>query len=414
MKKKWYHPIRYEYQRWPLSRLDLDLAYICKSIDHMDFPNSPTDLEHYSKMNRWLKEGSWRAYDQSNSVHVCAVGDIMWIRSGWHKALSNGVKNTLKQADITLANLETPIDPAQKVPKWVYETFHYNAPLDYFSCWHELQPDSQHVFSICNNHALDKGPNGLDATRSSILQQGSNFYCLGGPNKKDESTVLMVKGIKMGFMASTFAINHATPEKPPAGIPIHLFGNPLHEPDWNAISERIAELKEQGAEYIVYTPHWGYEYEYWPDEIQRKHAIKLIELGVDVILGHSPHVLQPIELISINNKDKNCPLQIERPGGKGFGIIVWSLGNFLTIMPTVACKTGVVLQLDLVKKSDKIQIKNIELIPVYTTRPKGGQWLDRQVMCLNELPGNKAALRPKILNHCQGISPLISTGDYRC
>lgn len=381
----------------------------------MDKPKSSVDLEHFTKMNDWLKAGSWRTDNRTNPIRVSAVGDIMWIRSGWQNALSTGVKDILKHADIRFANLETPIDPAKKVPKWVYETFHYNAPMEYLSCWHELGAASQQVFSICNNHALDQGYAGLEATRNSVLQQGDNFYCLGGIDSNEDLALCMVKGLRMGFMASTYGINHLNGgDKSPVGVPISLFGSPATEPNWLAITEKISLLKELGAEYIIYTPHWGYEYEYWPDERQRKHALKLIELGVDLILGHSPHVLQPIELISINHMDRSCPTQIERPGGKGWGIIAWSLANFLSIMPTTVCKTGVILNLQLIKHEQLIHIKNIQLIPTYTTRPETGQWLDRQVMCLDELPAKKTYLKSKIRNHCQKISPLMFNGDIKC
>ena len=161
-------------------------------------------------------------------------------------------------------------------------------------------------------------------------------------------------------MASTFAINHLKPlQNPPKGVPLQLFGSPHVEPNWTQITNKIKQLKDNGAEFIVFSAHWGYEYEYWPEALQRTHALKLLELGVDLILGHSPHVIQPVEWVSINQMDNSCPLQVSRPGGQGFGLIAWSLGNFLTIMPTQVCKTGLVLQLDLVKKNQQIHINNL-------------------------------------------------------
>lgn len=410
MNLRWYHPIRYEYQRWPLWRLDLDLAYVLKSFDHLRSPATNKDNDHFLAMNQWVEQRNWQTNTKEQPISFSAVGDVMWIRSGWRNAMSPGVKKILSQSDITVANLETPVDPSRKVPKWVYETLHYNAPPEYLDNWLDLSSQAHHVFSICNNHALDQGENGLSATRNSVLNQGANFHCLGGTHENEDIQLLNVKGVKIGFMASTFAINYLTPQqKAPAGIPLHLFGCPNVEPNWLQITNKIKKLKDQGAEFIVFTPHWGYEYEYWPDAIQRNHALKLIELGVDLILGHSPHVLQPVEWVSINEMDNTCPLQVERPGGKGFGVIAWSLGNFLTIMPTLVCKTGVILQFDLVKKNQKIQINNLRLKPVYTTHPEGGAWLDRQVKCLDELP---TLLQTQILRHTQQISPLIIKGDH--
>lgn len=412
MTSRWYHSIRYEYQRWPLWRLDLDLAYVLKSLNHKRRPTTPIDHHHFLAMRQWLEQHQWPKESGEQSVTMCAMGDMMWIRSGWSNALSPGIKQDLGHAELTITNLETPMDPARKVPKWVYETFRYNAPIEYLENWNVLPSHIQHVFSICNNHALDQDEEGLQATRNSILQQGNHFHCLGGMEPDDDSLLLVIKGIKIGFMASTFAINHLkTHQTPPQGIPIHLFGCPNNDPDWTQITKRIKQLKEQGAEFIIFSAHWGYEYEYWPDTLQRMHALKLIELGIDLILEHSPHVLQPVEVVSINKMDTQCPLQVERPGSQGFGVIAWSLGNFLTIMPTLSCKTGAIFKLDLVKKDQSISIKNIELTPVYSTKTEGGNWLDKQVMYPHELPDHQKALKAQIIRHCQQISPLMNLGD---
>lgn len=120
-------------------------------------------------MNQWIKQRTWPTLAAEEQISLTAVGDVMWIRSGWRHALSPGVKAILSQADCTAANLETPVDPASKVPKWVYETLHYYAPTDYLANWQDLQSNAQHIFSICNNHALDQGEKGLEATRNIVI-----------------------------------------------------------------------------------------------------------------------------------------------------------------------------------------------------------------------------------------------------
>lgn len=407
MNLRWYHQVRYELQRWPFWRFDLNLAYKLKRSDPRCSPATISDNDYYVAMNQWLNQGSWRTETEEPSISVGAVGDMMWIGRGWRNAMSPGVKKIMSLADVTVANLETLMDPSRKMPKWTYRTAHYNVPADYLWCWQDFHSHAQHVFSICNNHILDQGENGLLATRNSLLNQGDTFHCLGGLNDGEDTAFLDIKGLKVGFMASTYAINRLGPkQKQPQGVPVNLFGCPDVEPDWVSIWTQIKILKEQGAEYIVFSPHWGFESEYWPDALQRKHALKLIELGVDLILGHSPHVLQPVELVSINEMDITCPSQVRRPGSKGFGIIAWSLGNFITTMPRLVNKAGAVLQLDLVKRDQQILIKELCLHPVFTACPKGGDRLDRQVMCLDELPDN--TLQNQVLRHCQQISPLIA------
>lgn len=402
----WYHSIRYETNRWPWWRFDLTAAYFLKSINHKRSPDSWEDNRHYLAMNRWLQQGEWRAISDEPVVSLKAVGDLMWIPGGWDKSLSSGVKNSLGQADVTFADIETPLDPSRKVPQRRYQASRSNAPTNYLLGWQDLPSHAQHVFSICNNHALDQEEQGLYATRNSILQRCDTFHCLGGINDGEDIQLLDIKGIKMGFMASTFAINHLQhDDAPPEGITVLAFGNKDAEPNWQLITDKINKLKSQGAEYIVFSPHWGYEFEYWPDAVLKTQALKLIELGVDLILGHSPHVLQPVELVSINEMDLDCPLQITRPGNKGFAVIAWSLGNFISVMPTLECKTGVILELDLVKHEGHILIKNLELRPVYTTQIPDGARSEKQVMTLNEI--TEEQLAKQILRHCQQISPLV-------
>ena len=73
--------------------------------------------------------------------------------------------------------------------------------------------------------------------------------------------------------------------------------------------DNIASLKEQGAQLIIVSFHWGQEKENIPNNVQVELAHTAIDNGADLVLGHHPHVLQGIE----EYKGKN---------------IVYSLGNF--------------------------------------------------------------------------------------
>ena len=106
----------------------------------------------------------------------------------------------LADADVAFANLETPVDPTRPVPRWVYETLHYNAPPDYLAAW---EGTARHrVFSLCNNHALDQGAEGLERTRGTVLAF-SQHRCVGGPRPEDAVAALEVDGVRMGIAAVT-------------------------------------------------------------------------------------------------------------------------------------------------------------------------------------------------------------------
>jgi poly-gamma-glutamate synthesis protein (capsule biosynthesis protein) len=386
--RRLYADIRYEDGRWPLSRWDLNLRYIAKSLIHVPEPRSAGDAEHFARAERHLASGSWR-HTGAPVLTLCAVGDVMWIRSGFHRALSSGVKAQMAGTDVAFANLETPVDPARPVPRLVYETLHYNAPPDYLAAW---EGTARHrVFSLCNNHALDQGLGGLERTRASVLANPAH-RCSGGPRPEDAVAALEVNGVRMGIAAVTYDINHLA-GAPPGGVPVTRLGNPLHTPDWERIGALLDAARAVGPDLVVFMPHWGFEYEYWPESLQREHAYRLIERGADLIIGSSPHVLQPVEWVSIDGADPTCPTQLRRGGPARMGLIAYSLGNFLSIMPTLACQTGAVLKLALTRDAGgALQPVDLRAVPTACGRGVGdGGFLDAGVVTLDELEPGRAA-----------------------
>ena len=104
--------------------------------------------------------------------------------------------------------------------------------------------------------------------------------------------------------------------------------------------------------------HFGNEYEHNPSWEQRKIASYLASLGVDIIIGHHPHVVQPIEFIDQT-------------------LVVYSLGNFLSAQRGIERLTGLMVSLDIIKDKDtnEISLENIqaELTYTYSDNEKGGR-----------------------------------------
>ena len=76
-------------------------------------------------------------------------------------------------------------------------------------------------------------------------------------------------------------------------------------------------MKDDGAEAIVYYMHWGTEYLLDSSPQQKEIAQKLCDLGVDVIVGGHPHVVEPIEVLSSNALDKKM-------------VCLYSMGNAIS------------------------------------------------------------------------------------
>ncbi len=375
--------IRYEDGAWPLWRWDRNFCYLAKSLLHIRGPRTAADAVHFAAVHRYLGESG--LIRGGSEATITAVGDLMWIRSGFDDCLSKGVRAALA-GEVLFANLETPVDPMRPVPRLTYETLHYNAPPAYLAAFRGTA--SRRVFSLANNHALDQGADGLARTRAAVLRDDAHV-CVGGPAAGHE--VAAVDGPRIGVFACTYGINHCS-QDPPAGIPVLQLGSARHPTDWDRVASLVAAARAAGPDLVVAMPHWGFEYEYWPDERVRGAARRLIELGVDVMLGTSPHVLQPVEPVAIDGADPRCPTQVRRGGPPRMGLIAYSLGNFLSIMPTLACRTGVVLRLGLRRVEDWWSVASVAAVPTFCGRRVGREhWLDGGVVTVDESPAPAAA-----------------------
>lgn len=140
------------------------------------------------------------------------------------------------------------------------------------------------VVNLANNHTLDYLEQGYTDTRENLAAHGVAYY------GEQEYLVREVEGIKFGFFG------------------YDLFGK---EPEnMHALLERdFAAVRALGAQVIVPTFHWGYEYHNTPNPFQIKTARLAVDLGAELVIGHHPHVVQGIEVYK----------------GK---TILYSLGNF--------------------------------------------------------------------------------------
>jgi len=186
----------------------------------------------------------------------------------------------------------------------------------------------------------------------------------------------------------------------------------------------LLEHLAAGPDLVVLCAHWGFEYEHWPARTQRAHALKLVELGVDIIVGSSPHVLQPVELVAIDGADPSCPLQAHRGGRPRFAVIAWSLGNFVSDMaaswkpgdPASRLRTrdGMILTVGIRRDGERAVLDRIRVIPTFTenttrTAPPGmlrpilartGPWSAR-VAEIGAIVGAKAPAVGQRVKHAQ-------------
>ena len=171
------------------------------------------------------------------------------------------VKEYLDQDDITVANLEGQFTSSNDI---VEKAFNFKAPTSYVDV---LKKGSVEMVSFANNHAYDFGKSGYDGTiktlnDNNVLHYGYSDYL-----------IKEVNGIKIGFMAF----------------------NDIDCVKYVEAKKGIDYLKENGAELIIVSVHWGIEKDSMQNNAQQKMGRYLIDNGADLVVGTHPHVIQGIE-----------------------------------------------------------------------------------------------------------------------
>ena len=187
------------------------------------------------------------------------------------------VKDIFTADDFTVANMEgtltTSNDRQQK-------TFAFKGDPSYTEI---LTQGGVEATNLANNHSHDYGDQSYEDTIQYLEAAGITTFGY------DRTAVMDVKGIKVGL------------------IGIYELKDGLGRQQ--QVIDTIQEVKDQGAQVIIVSFHWGTEKSNIPDDIQKTLAHLAIDQGADLVVGHHPHVLQGIEKYQGKN-------------------IVYSLGNF--------------------------------------------------------------------------------------
>jgi poly-gamma-glutamate capsule biosynthesis protein CapA/YwtB (metallophosphatase superfamily) len=267
-----------------------------------------------------------------SSATLTAVGDIL-IHSLVYNSAKTGngydfkpmfteVKPYLEAADITIANQETMIG-GQALGLSTYPRF--NSPFEVATALKDTGVD---IVSIANNHTFDRGEeailNAIDFyNKSGLLYTGA----YSSPEDQKMIRTIQRSGITFSFLAYTYGTN---------GIPVpkdkHYMVNLL---DLSKITQDVKLAKEK-SDVVVVSLHFGNEYQRMPSAEQKQIVKEVINQGADIILGHHPHVLQPMEWIDSED------------GRKGF--VIYSLGNFLSGQKSLYREVGGILTLTINKE----------------------------------------------------------------
>lgn len=233
------------------------------------------------------------------------------------------LKNYVQKADYAVANLETTMGGNENGRDYSgYPMF--NAP-DSFSV--AAKNAGFDMLLTANNHAYDTGDHGIYRTQQVIKSQ--ELDCLGTrENTSDQSyTIKNINGLNFGFMCYTYETPNSTLGRKglngmlmskESSLLINSFSYTKLDAFYAEVSTNLSKMRENGVDATIVYLHWGNEYQISEDSYQNEIAQKLCNLGVDLIIGGHPHVVQPIDLLT-STTDPNRKT-----------VCVYSLGNALS------------------------------------------------------------------------------------
>jgi poly-gamma-glutamate synthesis protein (capsule biosynthesis protein) len=189
--------------------------------------------------------------------------------------------------------MTTQTDTSTKKQYWLKNPPNIAIPL--------LKEMSVDAVSLANNHIMDYGPSGLRETAENLREHGIQFSGAGANARAASKPVyLRAKGQKLAFIS----FSNTFPKAFWAGDtrPGTAYGDP------DRIRSVVSEAAEN-ADRVLVSFHWGSESTLKPKGYQRRLARLAVDRGADVVFGHHPHSLQPIERYND-------------------GLIFYSLGNY--------------------------------------------------------------------------------------
>jgi poly-gamma-glutamate capsule biosynthesis protein CapA/YwtB (metallophosphatase superfamily) len=246
-------------------------------------------------------------------VELAFVGDLMLGRGVSRRLRDHppdwfwgDVRPTLQQADAVIANLESPITDSHDRWRRSWKMFHFRADP---AAIHILERGNIRFVCLANNHILDFSEIGLVDTLNAL--DAANIRHAGAGRSSTEAAapaMLELPGLRVGLAAATDNMRAfaAGPQQP--GTHFVNLTDDADGLDW--VDDAVQNLRQGGADLIVLSLHWGPNMRRSPSRHFRRFAHAAIERGVDVIHGHSAHVVQAVER-------------------HAHGVILYDTGNFI-------------------------------------------------------------------------------------
>ena len=325
-----------------------------------------------NKSNSYEKKNHEKnVIEKENELSLIMVGDSLIHSSVYDDAYEDGIYNfdkmlslispIVKNYDLAFYNQETILGGTD-IGLSSYPSF--NSPQEVGDAFINA---GFNLVSLANNHTLDRGSEAVISSNNYWKNQ-RDVLTSGSRNSTKDSNNIEIKeknGIKYTLLAYTTTTNGIRSEN---DYYVNVY-------DEKQVKEDIERVRDK-VDLLLVSMHWGEEYSFEITEEQEKIANYLASLGVDIVIGHHPHVIEPIDYVDDT-------------------LIIYSLGNFLSGQEGLERRIGLMVSVNIEKNNGDLMISKPTATLTYTNYNDGNVKSNFKVYPFNKvtdsiLPGYRS------------------------
>jgi poly-gamma-glutamate synthesis protein (capsule biosynthesis protein) len=197
-----------------------------------------------------------------------------------------GVEPVISRADLAICHMETPVGK----PEGPFEGYpEFLVPPQVLTA---LKGVGYDTCSTASNHTFDHGMKAVRRTLDAMDEAGlGHTGSARTPKEAEQINIRDVNGVKVAHLSYSWeSFVHPVPEKQRWAF---------NRTNLSEIKKDEGRARDKGAEVVILSIHWGAEYYNEPGVAQMRLAQRLSEeTGIDLVIGHHSHVVQPIQNVN--------------------------------------------------------------------------------------------------------------------
>ena len=301
---------------------------------------------------------------KTSKLSLIMVGDALLHSSLYRDGYNNGTYNFTSQLelikpivqnyDLAFYNQESILGGTE-LGLSDYPTF--NSPKEFGDAMIDA---GFNLVSLANNHTLDRGEKAVIS--SCNYWKTKDVLTAGSYTSNEEANEIKIKeknGIKYTLLAYTYGTN-GIPVPQGKDYLVNIYSDEKVKNDIEKVRDKV--------DVLLVSMHWGNEYQTEPTAEQKRQAEYLSSLGVDIIIGTHPHIIEPITYINDT-------------------LVIYSLGNFISAQSTnndYNTMVELMTSVDIIKEEKEgqttIKLENLNNELLYNYYHKGSRWTNFKVV----------------------------------